>query len=78
MPRPSILGWFLGLFDWGLPSLETGAYYCPVCLGVYDDIEQHRCRYTAQCLDCHQRTVLEDNKCSKCDGSSYVLVRRGM
>lgn len=78
MPRPSILEWLLNLFDWGLPTIETGAYFCPVCLGVYDDIESHKCLYTAQCLDCNRRTILEERRCSVCKGTSYVLARRGM
>jgi len=74
----SVLDWLQDVVGFGEVTVDTGAYLCPTCLSVYDDYDEHLCIYTAQCLECNRRTILDAGKCSICESRSFVLARRGV
>jgi len=78
----SLLEFIRDVFGFGV-KVETGRYLCPICLGVYEEIDEHVCLTTAYCMDCDRRVVIETrgprgSACSECHRTSYVLARRGV
>jgi len=77
-PRRSWIAAILEALGLGTVTCSEGAYLCPQCLSVYNDINDHVCIYTGVCLECNRREVLHEGACSVCGGREYVLARRGM